>query len=70
MNFFSTVNGKALGRLVRICGIIKLINIVCTIADKCHEIDHLQDDEFVTFFENQLIDKVIYKVIKPHFLFY
>ena len=57
----SYVYGKALGQLLRFCGIVKLINNICELVENNENLIESQD-EFVKFIQNQNVDLIIKQV--------
>jgi hypothetical protein len=55
---FSSIYGKALGQVVRICGIIKIINMLCEMKDVILE----EDVVIEKYLDQKGIDKKIKKV--------
>ena len=54
----SFVFEKACGQLLRLCGIIKLINNICHLLDQDLAIVSLSIEEFVKHIDNQTIDPI------------
>jgi hypothetical protein len=56
------VYGKALGKLIRICGIIKIVNMICAMVENISDTVLNDRDALSEFFEQQNIDILINKV--------
>ncbi len=54
--------GKALGKLIRICGIIKIVNMICAMVENISDTVLNDRDALSEFFEQQNIDILINKV--------